>query len=621
MCGIAGILSPDTRNVNRQRLQNMTSAIPHRGPDDEGFWINTEGTTGFGHRRLSIIDLSAAGHQPMHYLNRFTITYNGEIYNYAELKELLIKKGYGFTSGCDTEVVLAAYACYSQNCLLYFDGMFAFAIWDQQEKTLFCARDRFGEKPFYYALSQNGSEFVFASEMKALWAADVPRKMDNEMLLNYLSLGWVQNPVNKQQTFYENILSLPPSHFLIYKLQQNRELSIQVKKYWQLDKVSELSNCSVDFIKDKFLELFTASVKRCLKSDVAIGSSISGGLDSSSIVATVNKLLKDERKHKTFSAVFPGFEKDESKQIAEVADYFTIDNYKVTPSANDFADDFEKLIHYQEEPFQSASVYAQYKVYELAKKHGVTVILDGQGADETLAGYSKYYHWFWQEKIARGKWKEAQHEINSAKQNGQLINWGWKNYIAAFLPKFTAAGLQKNAYEKQSNHPDLTSDFFISNCNRSKLFKPPINRLNDILYFNTIGFGLEELLRYADRNAMAHSREVRLPFLNHELVQFIFSVPSYLKIRKGFTKYLLRISMNDFLPQSIVWQKNKIGFEPPQLQWMQHAKVEEYIYESRQKLVHYGVLKQDVLQKPIRHQSAYEDANYDWRYLCAAKCL
>lgn len=621
MCGIAGILSPDKRNVSRERLQMMTSAIAHRGPDSEGFWVNIEHSAGFGHRRLAIIDLSSAGFQPMHYSDRYTITYNGEIYNYIELKEALIKKGYSFNSDCDTEVVLAAYACYGENCLQYFDGMFAFAIWDQQEKTIFCARDRFGEKPFYYTWLSKQHEFVFASEMKALWAAGVRKKMDNEMLLNYLTLGWVQNPVNKQQTFYEDILSLPPSHYLLYKFQPTNEPYLTVKSYWDIDKDSQIKNSSGDFVIQRFFELFTASVKRRLRSDVAIGSSISGGLDSSSIVAIVNNLLSSSAKQKTFSAVFPGFEKDESKQIGEISRQFSIDNYKVTPSANDFIDDFEKLMYHQEEPFQSSSIYAQFKVYELAKQKGVTVILDGQGADETMAGYSKYYHWFWQEKISRCKWKEANNEIRSAKQNGHEIPWGWKNYAAAFLPQMAANRLQENANKKQSDHPDLTYDFFSHNYNKTKIFKPPVSKLNDILYFNTMQFGLEELLRYADRNSMAHSREVRLPFLNHELVQFIFSVPSSFKIKEGFTKQLLRISMNDFLPATIVWRKDKVGFETPQKQWMQHAKVEEYVHESRKKLVQHGILNRQVLQKPIGHLSAHEESNFDWRYLCAAQCL
>lgn len=621
MCGIAGILSPDTKNVSRQRLQKMTDAIQHRGPEGDGFWISDEGTVGFGHRRLSIIDLSEAGSQPMHYLDRFTITYNGELYNYIELREDLRRQGFFFATSCDTEVVLAAYARYGKDCVQYFDGMFAFAIYDRQQQTMFCARDRFGEKPFYYHYSYERNELLFASEMKALWAAGIYKKMDDEMLLNYLTLGSVQNPINRQQTFFEDIVCLPPSHCLIYTFQPSSDPYIELSSYWDIDKETRLSGSSQEMVKDKFLNLFTTSVKRRLRSDVAIGSSLSGGLDSSSIVAVINNSIENRGKQKTFSAVFPGFEMDESRQITEVSNRFSIDNYQVTPSAEGLINDFEKLVYHQEEPFQSSSIYAQYKVYELAKQNGVTVILDGQGADETMAGYTKYYHWYWQEKIANQQWKEAWKEIVYAKQNGQHISWDVRNYVAAFLPQVAANYLQKSQYKQQAEHPDITRDFFIDNYNKAKIYKPAITCLNDILYYNTMQLGLQELLRYADRNSMAHSREVRLPFLNHELVQFIFSLPSSYKISLGFTKYLLRLCMSDLLPQAIVWRKDKVGFEPPQKQWMQHAKVGEYVQEGRRKLVEKGILKKEVLQKPLVHQGAHEAGNYDWRYLCAAQCI
>jgi asparagine synthase (glutamine-hydrolysing) len=599
----------------------MTDAIRHRGPEGEGFWLNKEGTVGFGHRRLSVIDLSEAGSQPMHYLDRFTITYNGEIYNYIEIKETLTRKGYTFISHCDTEVILAAYACYGKDCLQFFDGMFAFAIWDCIHQTLFCARDRFGEKPLYYSYSQQHKTFVFASEMKSLWAAGTNKRMDNEMLLNYLTLGWIQSPANKQQTFYEDIISLPPSHYLFYKYERENDPYIEIRSYWDIDKETIITNYPADFIKQKFIDLFTTSVQCRLRSDVPIGSSISGGLDSSAIVAIVDKLLGGMVKHKTFSAVFPGFEKDELKHIEEITRHFKIDNFKIAPTANDFINDLEKLVYHQEEPFQSSSVYAQYAVYKLARQNGVTVILDGQGADETMAGYSKYYHWYWQEKIASHKWKEAKNEIRSAKENGFQINWNWKNYVAAFLPGMAANHLRKTYSQKQSNHPDITYDFFSNNYDKTKFYKPAVSKLNDILYFNTMQFGLEELMRYADRNSMAHSREVRLPFLNHELVQFIFSIPSSYKIKEGYTKRLLRMSMDELLPKSIVWRKDKVGFEPPQKQWMQDVRFREIIHESRRKLVKNGILRQEVLQKPVYYQAAHEAGNFDWRYLCAAECM
>jgi asparagine synthase (glutamine-hydrolysing) len=279
------------------------------------------------------------------------------------------------------------------------------------------------------------------------------------------------------------------------------------------------------------------------------------------------------------------------------------------------------LCYHQEEPFQSASIYAQYKGISTGASKRVTVILDGQGADETLAGYTKYYHWYWQEMIASHRWKEAKHEMDLAKQNGQNISWGLGNYLAAYMPQLAANQLEKSAFRQQKVHPFITKEFYKEHNDRQSIYKPAITGLNDILYFNTLQFGLEELLRYADRNSMAHSREVRLPFLSHELVQFIFSLPSSYKISEGFTKGLLRQSMVENLPGSVVWRKDKVGFEPPQKQWMENKKVIEHIHESRRKLVSRDVLKKEVLQKPVVAQAAHEAGNFDWRYLCAAQCL
>ncbi len=274
MCGIAGILSSDPNNVSRTRLQKMTNAIVHRGPEGEGFWQNEEGTVGLGHRRLSIIDLSDAGAQPKRYIDRYTITYNGEIYNYLEIKYELEKKGFAFTSRCDTEVVLAAYAAYGIDCLQHFDGMFAFALWDQQEKTLFCARDRFGEKPLYYYLSSAGNELVFASEMKAIWSAGIPRQMDNRRLLHYLAVGAVQNAKDPFQTFFKDINNLPPAHYLVGSYTAG-QISITIKSYWDIDKTVITNDCS-NQVQKQFIKLLGTSVQRRLRSDVPIGSSLSG---------------------------------------------------------------------------------------------------------------------------------------------------------------------------------------------------------------------------------------------------------------------------------------------------------------------------------------------------------
>lgn len=618
MCGIAGIVTGDENRVLIGQLRSMTDALKHRGPEGEGFWIDNEAAVGLGHRRLSIIDLSQAGAQPMWYANRYVITYNGEIYNYLELKQDLQQQGYTFSSQCDTEVLVAAYACYGINCLQMFDGMFSFAIWDTEEKILFCARDRFGEKPFYYYHTPGSDALFFASEMKGLWAAGVPKSMNNRRLLNYLTLGWVQNPLHNQETFYEEIISLPPSHYLVFKPGEKFKPRLHITRYWQLHKNIKKHNYSDNEACEHFLALLTSSVKRRLRSDVAIGSSLSGGIDSSSIVSITKQLLGGGVQQQTFSAIFPGFERDESLAIGRVAQHCRVQNFTTSPSAADLIRDCNLLMYHQEEPFQSASIYAQYAVYQLAKKKQVTVILDGQGADEILGGYKKYHQWYWRELLANIKPGKLSNEIkNTAGVNARLLSI----LMAACPPVTTAWYLKKKALKQQRNHPFIAKAFFSEYHKPADVYKPVVHTLNDILHYNTMQYGLEELLRYADRNAMAHSREVRLPFLNHDLVQFVFSLPSHHKIRNGYTKFVLRAAMANRLPNAIVWQKNKIGYEPPQKEWMQHGDMQEHLHESRKLLVQAGILNQQVLQHKIQPTNAHEGENYEWRYFCAAQYL
>ncbi|MBV4357897.1 asparagine synthase (glutamine-hydrolyzing) [Pinibacter aurantiacus] len=614
MCGIAGIVTTNTSFIAEQHLLQMTNALQHRGPEKERLWINEDKTVGFGHRRLCIIDLSEAGAQPMHYLNRYTIVYNGEIYNYIEIKETLQKQGYSFVSHSDTEVILAAYDCWKEKCLQQFDGMFAFAIWDNVEKKLFAARDRFGEKPFFYHFDQSNN-FLFASEMKALWAVGIEKEMSNSMLLNYISLGWVQNPVDNMETFYSGIFQLPHASYLIFSLYEN---DLSIVRYWDIDKEKKI-DISAENAIEQLAQLFTTSIKRRLRSDVSVGTSLSGGLDSSSVVATIKK-ISEGADLSCFSAIFPNFEKDESKYIADVREKFNLKSFTTTPTAEGFINDFEKLCYHQEEPFGSSSIYAQFKVFELAKQNDVTVLLDGQGADETLAGYSKYIHWFLQELLT-SKFHVFQQQKKMLVQNNVSFDWGLKNYVAALLPAQAASQLQKKSISSLLNNRDIKRDFVEAFLDRETMYKPIVTKLNDMLYFNTMQFGLQELLRYADRNSMAHSREVRLPFLSHELVEFIFSLPAELKINNGFTKNILRQTMQDSLPSSIVWRKDKVGFEPPQKKWMEQKQVQDYIMHAKEKLVAKKILNENVLNKPVKAKGSTEGGNNDFYYLVASKML
>ena len=630
MCGIAGILLNASNSFAPVHLKKMTDTLAHRGPDGEGFWSNEKNTVHLGHRRLSVIDLTKNAAQPMPYAGRYHIVHNGEIYNYTELRIFLQAKGYSFTSHTDTEVIVAAYDFWKERCLQQFDGMFAFAIWDEKEQELFAARDRFGEKPFYYY--EDEENFVFASEMKALWKIGVERSIDKKMLLNYLTLGHVQNCVDKEQTFFDAVYSLPPSHYLKFSTSVK---SSKIKRYWQINKENKIEISTAHAV-EKFTELLTLSIKRRLRSDVSIGTSLSGGLDSSAIAAIITSLVKnpayenvyhlfgnDCGKLQTFSAVFPGFENNEAAYIKKTADRLAIKNFQVTPSADGFISEFEKLCFHQEEPFQSSGIYAQYKVFELAKQQQVKVLLDGQGADEILAGYPRYIHWYLQEVLSRHKLGATQVERKAFQKNNQHFRWDIKNIFAAFMPSHAAMQLEKREYLKTIHHPDINPAFLQSINGREweGIHKPIVTKLNDILYFNTAEMGLEELLRFSDRNSMAHGREVRLPFLNHQLVEFVFSLPSQLKMHDGWTKFLLRKAIDKKLPDEIVWRKNKVGFEPPQKSWMENASLQEYIQESKRKLINAGFLNRKALEKNIVPTTAYADKNYDWRYLCAAQLI
>jgi asparagine synthase (glutamine-hydrolysing) len=615
MCGIAGIISSKKNRVRLNSLQKMATALQHRGPNGEGFWINESATVGFAHRRLSIIDLSAEAAQPFQYLH-VTITFNGEIYNYVELKDFLRQKGFTFSTQSDTEVIVAAYCFWGKDCLQHFDGMFAFALYDNKQNEVFIARDRCGEKPFYYAVSEDDGSFYFASEMKALWTVGIEKKTNHHQLLNYLTIGYTSNPADKSQTFYSNIRTLEAGHYLLIT---NNELKIT--KYELQIKRDKLQNS----IKEEqeviatFSNLLTSSIQTRLRSDVAIGTSLSGGLDSSSIVANIHQLTQlGNYKPQTFTASFPNFEKDETQYSMTVAKYFNLQQHIVCPTANDLVNDFETLMYHQEEPLQSASVFTQYSVYKLAKEKGITVLLDGQGADEILGGYKKYAHWFLQE-LLRTNLSKFKQEKALLITNEFLETWSYKNYVAAFFPTFTAKQLQQQAIHQQNINQFINKEYLHQYQNIYSLQKPVVGALQDILSYNTNRFGLDELLRYADRNSMAHSTEVRLPFLNKELVTFVASLPSSFKINNGFTKWILRESVKEKLPKEIVWRKGKVGYEPPQQQWMQHSKMQEMIRLARKKLVDQNVLSNKILNENIIAKSAHEAHNFDWWVLCAAQ--
>jgi asparagine synthase (glutamine-hydrolysing) len=621
MCGIAGIVDINPGSISLDRLKNMTDIIAHRGPDGDGLWISPSNQVALGHRRLSIIDLSNSGKQPMSYLSRYTITFNGEIYNYIEIRESLIKRGYKFHSSSDTEVLLALYDAEKEGCLTFLDGMFSFAIWDEKENTLFFARDRFGEKPFHYAYKK-GAYFVFGSEMKELWAYGIKKVVNYGMLYRYLTNNELLNQQNLAETFYEGIFRLEAAHYGKLHLP---DLNLKIIRYWDLNIQQPDTAISAIAAQDKFRELFTTSVQRRLRSDVPVGSSLSGGLDSSLVVCVIDELNKgQEIKQNTFSARFPGFKKDEGNFMQMVIDKTNVSPHFTFPNDNDLISNLEKLIWHQEEPFGSASIFVQYEVMKLAKENNVTVLLDGQGADEVMAGYHTYYYPYFRE--LRKKNKQAysqqlgyyQQLQESGPMNAVQYKPGLKSWMREILPdniirKLKEQQLKRANYKAPFLNKDLFNAHFKNNTYSQQIV---FDSLNHALYESTTGSGLQELLRYADRNSMAHSREVRLPFLSHELVEFLFTLPANFKINNGWTKFIMRKTFDNVLPTEIAWRKDKIGYEPPQKNWMENKHLQEMIRSYENVLVQEKILDAN---SGLNKNGHFADRN--WQILMSGSLL
>ena len=551
MCGICGIIDRNNNPVQKTEIQKINDLIIHRGPDGEGFYFGKN--FAFGHRRLSVIDLSEKGKQPMNYLNKYIITYNGEIYNYLELKQELKDIGYTFDSESDTEVILASYDYYGTDCVKKFNGMWSFAIFDKEREIIFCSRDRFGVKPFYY--TEIGDKFIFGSEIK-IPLSFYPKKVANvPLLIDYLVTGMDDHT---NETFYKHIFKLEQSHNLVYNL---KEHSYFIKRYYDIEFNEGISNLSESESINLYKVLLYDSVKLRLRSDVKVGTCLSGGLDSSS-VSTIASSFYNSEGDKRFMAITA-----KSQEIATDESYFAeivsrnanLDWHTIMPSVKDFYENLEKIITVQEEPFGSPSVFMQYKVFEKAKELGCIVMLDGQGGDETLLGYERYYPAY---LFSLGFFKGISSFFDSS-QNSRL---SWKELIS-YLFYFTNPQLRLNRLKKRfsfiidSYFELLNSDCLIENAksyhNIVKLQKLELLKMQ-----------LPHLLKYEDRNSMHHSIETRLPFIDYRLVEAAVSINNNFKIKDGWTKFILRKTMEDKIPSEITWRKNKLGFNAPEKTWL-----------------------------------------------------
>lgn len=579
MCGIAGYICKEEKSDIKNIIEEMLSIIVHRGPDGEGVYVYN-GRVALGHRRLSIIDLSEAGKQPMDYMGRYHVTFNGEIYNYQELRRELEKKKYTFATQTDTEVIPAAFHEWGKDCVRHFNGMWAFAIYDDKTNKLFCSRDRFGVKPFYYYYDEN--RLIFASEIKELIKVIGGQiKADIDHVSAYLCYGTIDYD---DGTMFKGIKQLIGGNNLLVDC---NELSLRFERYYDLKK--EQNNNSRKENERLFREYFINSVKLRMRSDVPLGSCLSGGLDSSAIVCTVNKFRNKENNDNkgqiTISSCFEEKKYDEQEYIDEVLSKTGIKGYKIFPEMDILFDKLDRIIWHMDEPFGSTSVYAQWCVFEEAKKQGLTVMLDGQGSDEQLAGYTPFYNVLFIDLMKKGKWKKLKREVKAYKElranseSSSFVEIILSALTSFLFPDWIRYRLNRIYRNKVSGLPFPKSMY---QKKQNKIYYKLYNKRDSRQFiYAGMNCGIRGLLHYEDRNSMAHSIESRVPFLDYNLADFIYSVPLEHKIVNGRTKNLIREGLRDILPETIYNRISKLGFVTPEEKWLMENEV--FIYKELEK--------------------------------------
>ncbi|MFZ3069221.1 MAG: asparagine synthase (glutamine-hydrolyzing) [Microgenomates group bacterium] len=567
MCGIAGKLYfAKDKEVTVSQVEKMTESIKHRGPDDDGVYISPDKTVGLGHRRLSIIDLSPLGHQPMNYLNRYWIVFNGEIYNYLDEKSKLEKFGYNFSSHSDTEVIMALYDKYGFKCLDHLRGMFSFAIYDEKEKTIFCARDRVGKKPFKYYTDDN--VFIFASELKAiLTQKEYKKEPDFEAIYHYLTLQYVPSPL----TGFVGIKKLEPAHYLFIDIKTRKLIK---RRYWKLNYKNKLNLSETEW-KKRIISKLRESVKiRMLASDVPVGAFLSGGTDSSAIVAMMSSI--SNAPVKTYTISFDEEEFDESKYAEMISKEFHTDHtiFSVKPDAIRI---LPLLVKQYEEPYADSSALPTYYLSKLTRK-GVTVALNGDGGDENFGGYERYSI----QKIALFLEKFGVLNTLFFKPISRMIfeiiptvfterlarlfcmlNWDYRERFVGFSAYFT----EKNKSHLYKNKPNLNTYKYMSRFfNQSKF----VDKLDNTMYGDFSSYLPECLLSKVDIATMSVSLEGRSPFLDHEFLELTAQIPNKLKI-KGINqlKHILKESFRGLIPDEVM-DRPKRGFSVPIQKWFKN---------------------------------------------------
>ncbi len=549
MCGIAGIITPNARNYAAP-LQQMTDAVAHRGPDAKGheFFENAA----LGHRRLSIVDLTETGKQPM-FSNSGSecIILNGEIYGYQEIKKNFSDYPYRGTS--DTELILAMYQAKGEALIHNLPGMFAFAIWDENNQKLFCARDRFGEKPFYYATGANG-EFIFASEIKSILASGLIKpEVNQEAVYHFLKNGYV----NAQQSIFSNIYTLPPAHVLVWN-----DGKITLKKYWQLPPRD--LKISLSEAKEEFESLLRNAVKKQLVADVEVGSFLSGGLDSSTIVAMVNEFLPQQ------TTISFGYDSKQSelKFAKEIAEKYRTNHIEIHENKGNIADETLKVSKFFDEPFADMSYVPQYKICEAAAKH-LTVVLAGDVGDELFGGYSFY---------------TLENQLRNHFSYNSIVARAGLNFYNRLKPVSYVTQQNLRYNNILDFHQNQVRNFFgpeeISQLGITEKFEQEYSftvnphSLNDIMRVDLEKYVPGNMLVKSDRMAMANSLEVRTPFLDKDFAEFCIQLPENLKISDDNDKIILRESMSKYWTDSIR-QRHKQGFGLSVKDWLKEKSMKE----------------------------------------------
>ncbi len=568
MCGLVAMIGVSGRQPDAQAIGSMANSISHRGPDEGGSFL--DGVVGFGFRRLSILDLSLHGHQPMISEDGNTIiVFNGEIYNYIEIRKELVSLGHGFRSTGDTEVLLNAYRQWGEDCLRRLNGMWAFLIYDRIEGKIFGSRDRFGVKPLYLLRTQDW--VMFASEIKAFSASGEYKPSPNwNLAAQYLIEGRLSEPDENNATLYSDVFEVAAGSAFRMDLNGN----IKKWKYWEIG--IGAGTISGDPF-EQFAALFEDSVRLRMRSDVPVGVCLSGGLDSTSIICHMERLLKSgkasggaDSELQAFSYMAPEF--DESSQIMATVNQTGAMLNRLTLNSNDFWDRLVDVMKFQDEPVHSMNVVVSYELYRMSAKNGVKVILNGQGADECLAGYPSYFKQYWYSLLGSGKFRNCWNEISeyskSHETNAKKLFADALRYV--IQTQFAHLQLYRRlAYWKRKKRVNSDSWFDSDLVGQSDAEVPVFvdQDLDTSLRNSMRKEPLPLYLRVEDRNSMAHSVETRLPFLDYRLVNYAFSLANDMKLRGPLNKYILRESMKERIPEVVRNRVDKLGFPVPQAKW------------------------------------------------------